>query len=202
MPHPTNPIFSFKITMTTIYFIRHADPNYDNHDDLTRELTPKGLEDRKKVTALLEGETVDAVLSSPFLRSIQTVEHFAQSRDLPIALVEDFRERKVSEGWIADFTGCARNQWADFDYKLPGGESLREVQNRNIAALQQVLAQFRDKTVVIGSHGTALSTIVNYYDPSFGYEDFNAIQKVMPWVVKFSFDREECIQIQTIPLPH
>ncbi len=52
--------------MTTIYFIRHAEPNYDNHDDLTRELTPRGMEDRKKVTAFLEGTHVDAVLSSLF----------------------------------------------------------------------------------------------------------------------------------------
>ncbi len=36
--------------MTKIYFVRHAQPNYNNHDDRLRELTPKGLEDRKKVT--------------------------------------------------------------------------------------------------------------------------------------------------------
>ena len=27
--------------MTTVYFVRHAQPNYENHDDLTRELTEK-----------------------------------------------------------------------------------------------------------------------------------------------------------------
>ena len=29
--------------MTNIYFVRHAQPNYENHDDLTRELTEKGM---------------------------------------------------------------------------------------------------------------------------------------------------------------
>ena len=29
--------------MTNIYFVRHAEPNYNNHDDLTRELSPKGF---------------------------------------------------------------------------------------------------------------------------------------------------------------
>ena len=38
---------------TTIYFIRHAQPNYDNHDDMTRELSSKGLVDRKLVTEFL-----------------------------------------------------------------------------------------------------------------------------------------------------
>lgn len=32
--------------MTNIYFIRHAEPNFNNHDDETRELTEKGMNDR------------------------------------------------------------------------------------------------------------------------------------------------------------
>ena len=37
--------------MTNVYFVRHATPNYDNHDDLARELTAQGLKDRKQVTS-------------------------------------------------------------------------------------------------------------------------------------------------------
>lgn len=40
--------------MTNVYFARHAQPNYENHDDLTRELTEKGLQDRKLVTELMK----------------------------------------------------------------------------------------------------------------------------------------------------
>lgn len=36
--------------MTKVYYVRHAEPNYDNHDDALRELTLKGLDDRKLVT--------------------------------------------------------------------------------------------------------------------------------------------------------
>ena len=36
--------------MTTIYFVRHAEPNYNNHDDILRELSEKGLKDRELVT--------------------------------------------------------------------------------------------------------------------------------------------------------
>lgn len=28
---------------TTVYFVRHAEPNYNNHDDMTRELSAKGI---------------------------------------------------------------------------------------------------------------------------------------------------------------
>ena len=29
--------------MTKVFFVRHAEPNYDNHDDRSRELSPRGM---------------------------------------------------------------------------------------------------------------------------------------------------------------
>lgn len=63
--------------MTTVYFVRHAQPNFDNHDDLSWGLSPKGLEDRKLVTKYLEDKDIDIVLASPYKRAVDTVKHFA-----------------------------------------------------------------------------------------------------------------------------
>ncbi len=88
-------------------------------------------------------------------------------------------------------------QWSDFAYKLSDGECLQEVQTRNISALQQVIYKHAGKNIVVGSHGTALSTIINYYDHSFGYNDFERIKNVMPWIVEFVFDENtKCIGIE------
>jgi len=182
--------------MTTVYFVRHAQPNYDNHDDLLRELTAKGLEDRKLATKFLADKNVDVVLSSPFHRSIDTVRHFADSQGLEIGIVEDFRERKIDSVWIEDFNGFCKKQWEDFTYKLSDGESLAEVQKRNIAALNKVLEEYAGKNIVVGSHGTALSTIINFYDKSFGYAEFEKIRGLMPWVVGFRFEGTECVDIK------
>jgi 2,3-bisphosphoglycerate-dependent phosphoglycerate mutase len=186
--------------MTQLYFVRHAQPLYRNHDDAGRELSAKGLEDRKLVTAFLLDKGIDAVLSSPYARAADTVRHFADTVRMPIIHMPDFREREVAGEWIDDFDSFCRQQWADFDYHLPGGECLREVQARNIAALSRVLVEYEGKNVAIGSHGTALSTIVNYYDPTFGYEDFDAIRGLMPWIVKFSFEGTKCVEIEKIDL--
>lgn len=177
--------------MTTVYFVRHAEPNYKNHDDMTRELTEKGLRDRKLVTQFLSDKNVDAVLSSPFRRARETVQHFADSAGLPVEIVDDFRERRVDSVWIEDFLGFAERQWADFDYKLSDGESMSEVQARNIAALHDVLRRYEGKTVAVGSHGTAMSAILNYYDRGFGYEEFCRWRKLMPWIVQLKFDGGE-----------
>ena len=182
--------------MTHIYFVRHAQPNYDNHDDFSRELSEKGLKDRKLATAFLEDKNIDMVLSSPYLRSVDTVKHFADKYDFEIKTIDDFRERKIDSVWIEDFNGFCKKQWSDFSYKLSDGESLGEVQRRNIAALNQVLSAYKGNNIVVGSHGTALSTIVNYYDASFGFSDFERIRKLMPWIVKFVFEGEVCISVR------
>ena len=182
--------------MTTIYFVRHAEPNYENHDDRHRELTEKGMRDRDAVTDYLMDKEIHAVLSSPYQRAVDTVKHFADARGMEIELVEDFRERKVDSVWIEDFNAFAKMQWADFSYKLTDGECLREVQKRNIAALMEAALRHEGKNVIVGSHGTAIGTIIHFFDPSFGYEDFRRIQKVMPMIVKFSFDGERCVEIE------
>lgn len=181
--------------MTKVYFVRHAEPNSNNRDDMTRELSAKGVVDRELVTQFLSDKNIDVVLSSPYKRAVDTVAHFADIKGLNIEIVDDFRERKVDSVWIEDFTAFSKAQWADFDYKLSDGESLNEVQIRNISALNCVLDKYNGKNIAIGSHGTALSTIINYYDKSFGYEDFERIRTVMPWIVEFTFQNDKCISI-------
>lgn len=184
--------------MTTVYFVRHAEPNYDNHDDLLRELSPKGLQDRKRVTEFLAEKQIDIVLSSPYRRAVDTIKDFADQYGFEVQIVDDFRERKVDDTWIEDFTAFSKKQWEDFSYKLTNGECLQEVQDRNIRALQTALVRYQGKNVVIGTHGTALSTIIQYYDHSFGYDEFTKIRGMMPWIVEFSFDdHQNCRKIRT-----
>lgn len=180
---------------TTIYFVRHATPNFNNHDDLTRELTPQGLEDRKLVTEFLWDKDIEAALSSPYKRAFDTIKEFADARGLEIQIIDDFRERKVDNQWVKDMKRFCKRQWRDFDYKLPEGESLNEAQRRNIRALKQVLEMHHGKNVIIGSHGTALSTIINYFDNTFGYNEFEEIRNLMPWIVCFIFDGDKCVEI-------
>lgn len=113
--------------MTRAYFVRHAEPNYSNHDDALRELSPKGMQDRALVTAFLQDKQIDAVYSSPYKRAVDTVRDFAERYGHEIHTMDAFRERKVDSGWIDDFDAFARRQWEDFTFKLLDGESLQEV---------------------------------------------------------------------------
>lgn len=181
--------------MTNVYFVRHAQPNYDNHDDRERELTDKGLRDRSLVTTFLEDKNIEVAISSPYKRAIDTIKEFTDAHGLDIQLMDEFRERRVGN-WIEDFNSFAERQWADFNYKLESGESLALVQKRNIQALNQVSKEYENHNIVIGTHGTALSTMIHYYQSSFGYKQFQEIQDLMPWIVRFEFDGNKCVMIE------
>ena len=60
-------------------------------------------------------------------------------------------------------------------------------------ALKEVLSAYTGKTVVIGTHGTALSTILNYYDNSFGLNDFMRIVNWMPYIVELTFEGDKLL---------
>lgn len=182
--------------LTKIFYVRHAEPNYQNHDDATRELSPKGMQDRKLVTQFLMDKEIDIAVSSPFKRAIDTIKEFTDLVDLEIEIIDEFRERRVDSVWIDDFESFSRKQWRDFSFKLSDGECLREVQERNIAALSRLIKKYRGKNIVIGGHGTALGTILNYYSASFGYESFADMKGKMPWIVELHFDEgENCCSI-------
>jgi 2,3-bisphosphoglycerate-dependent phosphoglycerate mutase len=188
--------------MTIVYFVRHAQSDSKVRDGAIRPLTEKGMKDRMLVTEYLKSRNIDAVLSSPYKRAVDTVADFAEKSNLPVLTIDDFRERKSDSNWErgTDFYPLMQRQWADFNYTLSDGEHLNNVQRRNIAALNSALQQYNGKSIVIGTHGTALSTIVNYYDKSYGFNDFMEMIGLMPWIVKMSFDGKKCLEIEKINL--
>lgn len=182
--------------MNKVYFVRHAKPDFSVHDDAIRPLTKEGIEDSKKITRLLEDKNISRIYSSPYLRAIDTINGLSKILEKEIEIIEDFRERKVSDEWIEDFNEFSKKQWDDFAYKLEKGECLKEVQERNIKELHKLLKENQEENLVIGTHGTALSTIINYYKKDFLFDDFEQIKDIMPLVVYMEFDDLELVKFE------
>ena len=86
-----------------------------------------------------------------------------------------------------------QKRWADHDYHEEGEESVNMVQKRNMEALSEILAANQDKEIVVGTHGTALSTILNFYDNGFGCEDFLRIIDWMPYIIELDFEGDKLV---------
>lgn len=182
--------------MTEVYFVRHAQSDHSVWDNRIRPLTEEGLRDSKAVTWILADKGIDYLMSSPYKRSMDTIADLADVLGLPIHTDEDFHERNTGDLKGRPIFEFGEQQWSDFDYKAEAGESLREVQQRNIRALNRVLAEHNGEKIVIATHGAALSTILNFYYSEFDFKCFKKIVDFMPFVIRLDFDGEKCVNSQ------
>ncbi len=186
--------------MTNIYFVRHAQPEHAWDEDRTRPLSEEGLGDIKKVTEIFRNLQIDCCLSSPYKRSFDTIKESAKVLSIDIHTDERFRERE--KGLKGNEFGMFQKRWNDFDFHEDGGESLNMVQKRNIEALFEVLNNNSGKNIIIGTHGTALSTILNYFESSYCCDDFLRIIDYMPYIIRLEFEgmnyigKEELLIVQ------
>ena len=149
--------------MTTLILVRHAQSAPDPAL-LEREwpLSDKGRQQALDLAPALAELGVDTLVSSPYLRAIETLRPYAERAGLEIAVDEDLRERALG-GWlpdVADVEAAIRNMHADLDFKLEGGESGRACVARFDAALARVVAAHPGRTIAVGSHGGVLGHLI------------------------------------------
>lgn len=177
--------------MTTIYFVRHAQPDFTWEEDRTRPLTAEGLADSERVYEALANVPLDYAISSPYVRSMDTIRRCAEDHHLEIHTDERFRERESGRG--GNVQGMFQKRWADFDFHEEGGESIGMVQKRNMEGLFHLLDEHPDEVIVFGTHGTALSTILNYFDPEYNCDSFLRIIDFMPYMIRLDFEGRKCV---------
>lgn len=179
--------------LTNVIFVRHAQSIYGENDRI-RPLTEEGLEDRKIVLETIKNRTIDAFICSPYKRSIDTIKLAADYFGHEIETDERLRERKA--GSFEE--GLLEKRWKDFSFAEEGGENLNSVQKRNMEALEEILIKYEGKTIVVGTHGTALSTIMNFYNKDFGVKDFLRIVNWMPFIVEMIFEGNKLTDISEL----
>jgi 2,3-bisphosphoglycerate-dependent phosphoglycerate mutase len=172
--------------MTRVFFVRHAEPDKTVKDDRSRPLTGRGAASASFVTEILKGRGIDAAFSSPYKRSLDTIKPFTDSEGIQIRTDERLRERV---GGMPG-QGLRKNpeRWKSISWKEEWGECMAEVQKRNVEALMDVLDEYEGHNIVIGTHGTALSTILAYLSPEYGYDDFIRMMDWMPNIIEVVFD--------------
>lgn len=177
--------------MTRVYFVRHAQPDYGHADDSTRPLTEEGRTDAGIVRETLKDKAIDVFYCSPYKRCLDTIRQTASYFKMEIRTDERLREREA--GINGNTHELFQKRWVDHSWHEPGGESIESVQRRNIEALNEILLEHQGKNLVIGTHGTALSSIIHYYRPEFGCADFLRILDWMPYIIELDFEEDRFV---------
>lgn len=181
--------------MKKIYFVRHSirDTTIKNE---AAPLSQKGQKLALGLVGFFENKSIDIVYSSPFARAIDTINPTAEKLNKPIQRLNDLKERHVGS-WVADFNAYSKQQWLDFDYKLPGGESLHDVKKRIMPLLDTILEQDH-QTLIVTGHGTSFSVLFNQItEGAFGYEDFLTMSMPDIFIAEFD-DKNQLISFENI----
>lgn len=153
----------------TVLAVRHAEAEYDG-------TTLPGVPDGGKISdvgrtqvddllARLAGRRVAAVVTSPYSRARDTAELVATALDVPLEVAEDLRELDAGDlTRLPHDEGIAQvdevfGRWlhGDLAASCPGGESGQQLVARFRGVLEQLADRFRGETVVVVSHGGAMT---------------------------------------------
>lgn len=180
-----------------IYMVRHAESPYSAELERTRGLSEQGWADAALVADILMKESIDAVVSSPYTRAVQTVQGFAEKRGLPIERMEDFRERDLAGPDVrfeGGFMEGIETVFRDPDFQYPGGESNRAVAERGIRAMNQVMEKYAGRNAAIGIHGNIMTIIMGSYDKRYDLDFWKTTSKPDIYKMKFESRRLVCVE--------
>lgn len=158
----------------TIYLIRHARAS---GQEPQAELTAEGAVQAERLAELLAGRGIERIVSSPYLRALNTIAPFAAAAGLPVEEDARLAERVLSAAPLPDWEERLRASFLDPELRLEGGESGREALERGQAAIAELERSVgAGKAAAAVSHGNLLALLVGAFDPAFGYDGWRAMR--------------------------
>lgn len=133
------------------------------------DLSEEGRRQAEVLGERLAALPITAVYASPIERTVQTAEPVARAHGLTTRTLPG-----VVEAEYGDWTGCLladlakTEEWKVVQLtpsraRFPGGESIREMQSRTVAALEQVVADHPGETVVVVSHADPIKSAIAHF---------------------------------------
>jgi len=125
-------------------------------------LSARGRLEIAAVADRLAGEKIEALYASPLQRTRETAEILSARLDLPVEYRDDLLELDFGEWTGLSFDAVrADERWRLWSTcrsiaMVPGGESMRAVQERAVRALFELRQAHRNGTVLIVSHGDVI----------------------------------------------
>lgn len=176
--------------MTTVYFVRHAQPDPSGGYNPDFPLTEQGFADAEIVTGVLIDKDITAAYASTYIRTAQTIRDFADKAGLEIILEDGLHERKAGKWQELDesYFHFISRQLDDYSLKAPGGESMSEVRDRCMEVMERLIKKHDGEAIAVATHGMALSSILKYFYPNYGLKEFLQIVNLMPLVLRIDLE--------------
>lgn len=141
--------------------LKDINNDYNNESlQLQNEKMPLSIEGEElasNISKESELQNIDVVISSNYVRAMSTAKYISNANNVNLIVNSAFGERKFGiNSWDELPIDFGLRQNNDENYKVGDGESQKEVRERVYKALIDVIDKYKDKRVVIVSHGSAI----------------------------------------------
>ena len=159
--------------MTTFALIRHASHALLGHTIVGRlpgvQLSARGLREAEALASRLEGWPIQALYSSPLERARATAAAIADRLRLEVQAADELNEIDYG-AWTNRTLADLREgpEWRRFNLvrsgsRIPGGESMVEVQDRMLQLIERLCCAHPEQTVALVGHGDVIKAALAYY---------------------------------------
>ena len=159
--------------MTTFALIRHASHALLGHTIVGRlpgvQLSARGLREAEALASRLEGWPIQALYSSPLERARATAAAIADRLRLEVQAADELNEIDYG-AWTNRTLADLRElpEWRRFNLfrsgsRIPGGESMVEVQDRMLQLIERLCCVHPEQTVALVGHGDVIKAALAYY---------------------------------------
>ena len=159
--------------MTTFALIRHASHALLGHTIVGRlpgvQLSARGLREAEALASRLEGWPIQALYSSPLERARATATAIADRLRLEVQAADELNEIDYG-AWTNRTLADLREvpEWRRFNLfrsgsRIPGGESMVEVQDRMLQLIERLRCVHPEQTVALVGHGDVIKAALAYY---------------------------------------
>lgn len=189
-----------------LIIVRHGESEWNATGQWTGltdvNLTPKGVHEAELMGEQLKDIRIDHAFTSEQVRTVQTLQGLLKGQG-QTDLAYD-RRWGINERDYGEYTGM--NKWQvkeeigedafngvrrDWNYPVPGGETLKDVYNRAVPFLQkEVLPMLAEgKNVLLVAHGNSIRSLIKYIE-NINDNDIKNVEMIFGTILIYDLDKE------------
>jgi broad specificity phosphatase PhoE len=161
--------------MSTINLVRHGITTANKENRFAgrtkEELHAEGIEQVRQVGERLRYKNISAIYCGPAKRTVQSAEIVGFLLNIPVSPLAEFDEIFIphwdglTKDEIRQQYGVQYPTWlsAPQSFDLPGCETLRQVQNRAVKAVNRLFSAAWEQDLLVVSHLIVLRCLVLYF---------------------------------------
>lgn len=177
--------FKYPNDKTMFYLCRHGETNWNVEKKIKGQLenantffTDNGFEQINDLISFLQENEIEAIFTSDLLRTKDTTRIINEELNLPVYYCRDFRGLNMGNfqgGSMSDFLKDenVKKAFIDYNVRIPGGESINELNTRFLSSLYKIVTDYPFKRVAVISHGAAISNVKSFISGE-PYEDVDS----------------------------